>query len=74
MNAAGAKLMEKIGKNKSKMTIYLIIDEKSKAGHDTFEQWKNYKNWSFYSKKMIIESILMGEEILDKYKLDSYSF
>lgn len=56
------------------MTIFIIIDEKSESGRELYEDKKNYKNWSFYGKKMIIESVLMGEEIIDKYKLNAYSF
>jgi hypothetical protein len=74
MEAAGAKLINKLSKNKSKTNVYIIVDVKSKAGKDVFNEWKNYKNWGFYDRKMIVESVLMGEEILDKYKLDSYSF
>lgn len=74
MGAAGAQLIGELSKSKAKIMIHVVIDEKSKKGQSLYDEFKNYKKWSFYSKRMMIESILMGEEIIDKYKLDAYSF
>lgn len=72
--AAGASLVDKVSKGKSKQAIQLIVEEKSREGREVYEEWRNYKNWGFFSRRMLVESLLMGEEIADKYRLDSYSF
>lgn len=74
LEEAGATLTDQLTKTKSKQNIHIIVDEKSVEGKELWEDKKNYKNWAFYSKRMILESVLMGEEILEKYKLDAYSF
>ena len=67
-------MIEVLSKNKAKSIISIIIDEKHPIGKEIFEDKKNYQKWSFYSYRMIIESVLMGEEISKKYALDEYSF
>jgi hypothetical protein len=54
MEAAGAQLVDKLSKNKSKKNLYIVVDENSKEGKELYEEWGDYKNWSFYGKKMIV--------------------
>lgn len=74
MRAGGAEITNELSKSKARQTIYIVVNEKDEYGKQLYDEYKNYKKWSFYSRRMIIESVLMGEEIIDKYKLDAYSF
>lgn len=73
LQAAGANLVPRLNSKQSRSVIHIIIDEKSEEGLELYESYSRYKNWTFYSKRMILESILMGEEILDKYRIDADS-
>jgi hypothetical protein len=50
-------------RQRAKTSISIILDPKHPKGKELFEEKRNYKKWKFYSHKMIIESVLMGEEI-----------
>lgn len=54
-------MVEEVGKNKAKSSISIVLDEKHPIGKEIFDERKNYKKWEFYSYRMIIESILMGQ-------------
>lgn len=61
MRYGGATMVEEVGKNKAKSSISIVLDEKHPIGKEIFDERKNYKKWEFYSYRMIIESILMGQ-------------
>jgi hypothetical protein len=60
VNLAGGSYTATINKSMSRRVLKLVLSERDK---DTYEDFKNFRKWKFFTEKALQQSIVLGEPL-----------